>query len=245
MNALFIIPLISFLSTPTYTSEIYNNPIKIAVIDTGLNLSDPRFSDHLCLFGHRNFVQSETMEDRVGHGTFVAGLIEKYAKNANYCLMVYKYYKESEEGNDIRENLALEEAIKNKADIVNFSGGGDSFDKKEASLILSHPEITFVVSAGNEGRNLDDPQNTYYPASLFYPNIVVVASTDQKGNLAKTSNYSKRIKNTEIGVNAISYLPDNKTGTMSGTSMATAIFSGKLVDTLSKIWNSRGNDGHK
>ncbi len=210
--------------------------IRIAVVDTGLDLTDPRFKTHICHTGHKNFVEDESINDTHGHGTFVAGLIQQYASKSNYCLLIYKYYSESASGslNLKRESMAFREAIKNGASIINFSGGGGGFNEEEALLIAKNPKVTFVVAAGNEGEDLDVPGNYYFPASLFYKNMHVVGAIDSHGDRSKTSNYSKKIYDTELGENAISFLPNGKMGHMSGTSMATGIFSGKLVDKLSK-----------
>ena len=231
-----VLPLI-FLATFSQAAEnVCNKQIKVAVIDTGLDLTDPRFTDHLCKTGHYNFVNGESINDVNGHGTFVAGLIEKYAGNTNYCMVIYKYYNSQSSGiiNMNREVQALQLAVKNKVRIVNFSGGGPSFSEQESLLIRFNPKTTFVVAAGNEGENLDLPGNTFYPASLFYSNEEIVGSIDSNGEKAHTSNYGHMIKNKEIGEKVVSYLPNDKTGTMSGTSFSTAIFTGKLVDKLSK-----------
>jgi len=209
-------------------------PLRIAILDTGLNLKDSRFK-HLCPTGHKNFVKGETLDDVNNHGTFVAGLIEQYAKKSNYCMLIYKYYQESAPGevNQEREVEAIREAIDNHADIINLSGGGPTFDEDEALLIKYHPEITFVVAAGNDGLDLDVPGNYYYPASLFYGNIEVVGNIDSFGIRDPDSNYGKRVENKEVGVMVHGrFIKGN--GYMSGTSMSAAIFSGKLVDKLSK-----------
>ena len=49
-------------------------PLRVAVIDTGLDLSDKRFSSRLCKEGHEDFTHT-TIEDKSGHGTHVVGLI--------------------------------------------------------------------------------------------------------------------------------------------------------------------------
>jgi subtilisin family serine protease len=229
--------LLSFLIIPAQASKVCKkHTIKVAVVDTGLDLNDPRFKDHLCKTGHKNFVNDEPIDDFNGHGTFVAGLIEKYAGNTDYCLLIYKYYKESASGhyNLRRELWAFQEAIDNGADIINFSSGGSEFNEVEANIIKSHPKVTFVVAAGNDAVSLDIPGNNFYPASLFYDNIEVVENIDENGALSPSSNYGKRVKNKEMGENVVSYMPGGLTGVMSGTSISAAIFSGKLVDKRSR-----------
>lgn len=216
-------------------------PIKVAIVDTGLDLTDPRFKAHLCKTGHRNFVEFETATDLMDHGTHVAGLIQKYAGNANYCLLIYKYYSEDALGtmNMKREVLAFNEAIKNGATVINYSGGGPVFSEEEAIIIEKHPEITFVVAAGNEGQNLDVSGNEYWPASLFYPNIQVVESVNRDEVLSKNSNYTSKKHYLEVGEDVESYLPNGKVGVMSGTSMSCAVHTGKLVDKLSNLCENR------
>ena len=71
--------------------------LKVAVIDTGLNFQDDRFNRHLCRSGHKDFTDSG-LNDTNGHGSTVVSLIEKYARNANYCFLIYKFYLNSNSG---------------------------------------------------------------------------------------------------------------------------------------------------
>jgi thermitase len=219
---------------PALANHSCSKSLRVAIVDTGLDLNDPRFKGHICPTGHKNFVSNESLEDLNGHGTFVAGLIQQYAGDANYCLLIYKYYKDYEDHENInRENQSLQEAIDNGADIVNFSGGGSGFNEKEFLIIKNNPDVTFVVAAGNEHQNLDLPENKYYPASYWLKNEVVVENIDKSGILAPSSNYSKKAQK-EVGVDVLSYFPNNGVGTLTGTSMSTAIKTGKLVDSMLK-----------
>ena len=208
---------------------------RIAIIDTGLDLQDPRFQNHLCKTGHKNFLPDEGRWDINGHGTHVAGLIKQYAGDADYCILVYRFYSEQDPGkhNLDREILSIKEAIKNKATIINLSEGGPEFIEEEYLLIKNHPKITFVMAAGNDGKNLDIPGNEYYPGSYFLPNEKVVSSMGNNSMRSDFSNFSMKSE-WEIGENVKSTLPFGRMGYMSGTSQAAAIFSGKLVDRLSR-----------
>ena len=239
------------LSISAGASPHHCKPTKIAVVDTGLDLSDPRFKSHLCKTGHRNFVPKETMNDTVGHGTHVAGLVQEFATDVNYCILIYKYYQNASSSaqNVRREILALQAAIDNGATVINFSGGGPGFNDDESKVIKNNPQVTFVVAAGNEGQNLDTPGNEYYPASYFYPNLVVVGAVGVNGIRTRYSNYGKHVENWELGEEVISTLPcdvnevgSRCTGRMSGTSQATAIFSGKLVAKKSNSCEYSHND---
>lgn len=206
--------------------------LKVAIVDTGLDLKDPRFKDHLCKSGHQDFT-GEGIEDSVGHGTHVSGIIQHYADNGNYCLLIYKYYSYAASGklNQEREVMAFKEAIKQKVAIVNFSGGGENLYNPEKEVIKHGPHTLFVVAAGNEHHDLDEVCD-YYPACLNLKNILVVGSTDSEGIRSNYSNYGSIVSDWEIGENVMSTLPDDREGHMSGTSQATAIQTGKLIRVM-------------
>lgn len=227
--------------------KVVHKQLRVAIIDTGLNFKDPNFSKHLCPSGHKNFVVEESMKDMEGHGTCIASIIETYAGKSDYCLLIYKFYSKSVSSakNIEREALALSEAVKNDADIVNLSAGGPGFSDLERDTIKDNDDTVFSVCAGNEGQNLDIAGNEYYPASLFYDNIFPIGSIDKKGKISKFSNYGKKIKIYEVGEDVKCLSIYDKDVMDSGTSMATAIFTGKLIDKLSKTNKNGVNDVHK
>ena len=72
--------------------------------------------------------------------------------------------------------------------VVNMSMG--SFEPADwdcfASAAAKHPDMLFVVSAGNDGRDLD--QAPVYPAALPLENMVTVTSSDDFGRIGRGSN---------------------------------------------------------
>ena len=54
-----------------------------------------------------------------------------------------------------------------------------------------HPEMLFVVSAGNNGRDIDT--RPVYPAALKLANMITVTSAGADGRLARGSNWGARI----------------------------------------------------
>lgn len=206
-------------------------PLKrVAIVDTGLALNDPRFAARLCESGHKDFT-GKGLADFHGHGTHVAGLIVANAGDAEYCLIILKYYTDDAIGavNLRRERAAFRWAIEQGAVIVNFSGGGPEFDEDEYLTLRDNPQTTFVVAAGNEGKDLDVRGQEYFPASYKLPNVFAVGSLDAAGSRAFTSGWGSRVRYWERGDVVMSTLPGGKTGEMSGTSMATAVATGKLV----------------
>lgn len=209
---------------------------RVAIIDTGLDLKDERFKNKLCKKGHKNFVPEEVFADYIEHGTHVAGSIVEHSGDAYYCILIFKAFARKATGveNTFREYEGIKEAIKQGADIVNISAGGPDFNISEYKIIENNPQVTFVVAAGNESSNIDLFENFYYPASYGLPNIVSVGNIDYQGKRVPSSNYGTTVKAWEIGLNVYSTLPGDRMGYKTGTSMSTAIHTGKLVDKMSK-----------
>lgn len=199
--------------------------LKVAVIDTGLNLKDPRFRDVLCPSDHLDFT-GEGIEDYNGHGTHVAGLIKKYAKDAKYCLVILKYFP-GKRGSIAPLTDIILYAQKIHADFINISAGGNGFVEQEMNTILSANDITFIVAAGNDSHNLDESCN-YFPACYLLNNVTVVGALGLDGKRFSLSNYGSVVRGWEPGEQILSTLPEGE-GVLSGSSMATAIHTGKMV----------------
>lgn len=212
---------------------------RVAIIDTGLDLKDPRFSKLLCKTGrHWNFVNNNSNPyDTHGHGTHIAGLIKQYAGNKDYCLLIYKYYDDRNTGeqNLNYEISAFNRAIVDKADIINFSGGGAEFSTAELKSLRRAEQlgIQVVAAAGNDGKDTSLSGYAYYPANHHLSNMTVVGNLQSNSNgtcrMNPTSNRGKFVQKWEIGTDARSTLPRGYTGRLTGTSQATAIRTGKMI----------------
>jgi subtilisin family serine protease len=203
--------------------------LKIAILDTGLDLNDIRFKDVLCSEGHKNYT-SESISDVHGHGTHVTGLIKDYAGKENigkYCLVIYKIYGNHNGSKAARMVSGVIET--GDMNIVNISGGGKQPSDDEYNFIKTHPNVMYITAAGNEGENLAD--YPYYPASYNAPNIITVGAVDDNHFKLEASNFGKLGMVWELGKDVVS------TGIMgyrmlSGTSMATAIYTGRYIKKL-------------
>lgn len=179
-----------------------------------------------------------------GHGTHVAGIIGAKGNNgkgiAGICwnaqLMPLKFTDETGRGKTSNAIAALEYAIDMRKRGVNISvinnswGGGDRSEIlyetiKEAEAL----GILFVAAAGNDNQN-DNDQRSFYPASYNLPNIISVAASDCKDELASFSNFGvQSVDLVAPGEAIMSTLPGNKYGIMSGTSMAAPHVTGAAV----------------
>lgn len=207
-----------FLTILFSFNMLYANTLKVAVIDTGLNLKYSKYA-HLCSSGHKDFT-GEGFNDTIGHGTNVTGLIVNTAKIEDYCIILLKAY--SVKRAYITE--ALEYAYSINVNVINISGGGFNPLEQERNIVekILNSGITLVVAAGNNALDLDTNCN-YYPA-CYDSRIYVI------GNYSNSSNYGTVVDSYYDG--------ENKTAfgvTLSGTSMSTAIFTGYLLQTIALL----------
>lgn len=213
-------------------------PIKIVVIDTGYTA--PKIDDGspkpvFCKYGHADFTRGGTTfgripKDDMGHGTNVVHVIARYLgkvpKNS-YCIVVVKYYHKNISQRDSMDadGRSWRWALSLKADVVNFSSAGKNYFDEEASAVrkLLDRGSKVVVSAGNDGM-----LGVGYPAASD-PRLVVVGALKDDGKRLPRSNYGPEVTRWELG--------DNVCGgniCMSGTSQATAVATGKIVNKLIK-----------
>jgi major intracellular serine protease len=222
-------------------ASVHGDELKVGVIDTGLDITDTRLNSRLCPNSSQDFTGTGLV-DHHGHGTHVVGIIENRAKDANYCLAIFKFYDKNLAPEADLIN-ALKEAISQKLDIVNMSLGGKDFDQQEKDLICNNPHIKFIVSAGNDNEDLG--KTPTYPASYHCDNEVIVGATgdDYVGAIGQPkawfSNYGDIIDVWEPGSHIRSTLPNGQEGEMSGTSMSAASITGKAIYLLDKYVKNR------
>lgn len=159
------------------------------------------------------------------HGTHVAGICVAQANNALGLIGVQPYAKfiglktslNGETLSTFATMQAMEYVIglKNRGMnivAVNASYGDGVFDNDEFNIIqrLMDAGILLITAAGNEGINLDAPENqsNAYPNNYSLPNIISVAATDSNSELANFSNYgSTNVDIAAPGAQIYSTLP--------------------------------------
>ena len=85
----------------------------------------------------------------------------------------------------------VEHIVENSIRVVNLSMGSKKIQDWECfeKVASKYKDVIFVVSAGNNGFNIDE--NPIYPASLNLKNILAVTSSDKSGRLGRGSNYGQ------------------------------------------------------
>lgn len=214
-----------------------NDRIKVLVIDTGVDLSNPRIQEVLCPNEDHLTTAKDggsPLLDRKGHGTHISGIIRALAGNKGYCLAICRYYSDSMTGleNLIASTKCLKHASTINAQIVNFSGGGPEFNEEEFNTIKAG-NFALFTAAGNESQDFDKPGNSYYPGGYKLPNVISVGSVDIEGKRTHTTNFGASVKLHKPGENIYSALPgQSQFGYMSGTSQATAVATGDRLRAL-------------
>ena len=188
-----------------------------------------------------NFVSNNNdLTDNHGHGTHIAGIIGAEAGNnkgvagisPQVSLMILKYYDPKVPATDNLKNTvnAIRYAVKMKAHIINYSGGGTEFSQEEHDAIEEARKagILVVAAAGNERSNSD--KHKYYPADYGLTNIISVTAIDPSTEVLASSNYgTETVDIAAPGQNILWTLPNNTYGYMTGTSQATAFVTGAAV----------------
>ncbi|PCJ91882.1 MAG: peptidase S8 [Flavobacteriaceae bacterium] len=192
------------------------------------------------------------------HGTHVAGIIGAERNNGkgangvanNVAIMSIRAVPNGDEyDKDIA--LGIRYAVDNGAKIINCSFG-KSFSPNaqwvyDAIKYAASKDVLIVHAAGNDGADLDDPNNPNFPndqinnGAEISDNVITVGALDSKYGsevLASYSNYGKI--NVDVfapGTDIYSTVPNNKYKAMPGTSMASPAVAG----VAALIWSQYPN----
>jgi subtilisin family serine protease len=186
---------------------------------------------------------NNSLSDNHGHGTHIAGIIGAHGGKTSgvsgvapkVSLMILKYYDpKAPASNNLRSTVdAIRYAVKMKAKIINYSGGGTDYSAEEFAAVKEAEKngVLFVAAAGNEKSNSDEAGKHYYPADYQLSNIISVTAVNKEDTkVLPTSNYGVRTVDLAApGENIYSTLPNNQYGMMTGTSQATAFVTGVAV----------------
>ncbi|HSI80104.1 MAG TPA: S8 family serine peptidase [Solirubrobacterales bacterium] len=172
----------------------------VAVVDTGVDAAHPDLAANIAP-GGRDFVDDdEDPSDPEGHGTHVAGTIGAVGGNGvgvagvahEVGLLPIRVLDATGNGTDAEIAAGFAYAASHGARIVNASLGGEGAAPVLDAAIAAAPETLFVVAAGNGGEDGigDDNEATpIFPCNSPEPNVICVAATDSRDELAGFSNF--------------------------------------------------------
>jgi len=194
--------------------------IAVALIDTGVNYTLPEIASRLARDGEGQIIgydfQDEdarpfdakprkkpslngsrpgTPEPRgaqnarrrpLRHGTTVASILLQEAKGLRLIPLRYKA------GDPTAFSRIVHFISQTPARIVSMSLGGAKRDDWQpfAKAARHFKDLLFIVSAGNDGMDID--LAPIYPAAFRLPNFIVVASSDASGRYPRESNWGRR-----------------------------------------------------
>jgi subtilisin family serine protease len=224
----------------TNAGEIPNNGID----DDGNGYIDDIHGINTLIRDKNGKATSENM-DTHSHGTHVSGTIGAKQNNrigiagiaSNVKIMGIRTVPNNGDEKDIDVAEAFIYAAKNGAKIINCSFGkysneGEKLIPDTIKYIGDNYGVTVIAAAGNDSSDID--KKPTYPASFDAENLIVIASTGSNGSLSYFSNYGKvSVDVAAPGGNIYSTLPNNKYGSMSGTSMATPTTVGVFAELMS------------
>ncbi|KAH8312970.1 hypothetical protein KR067_005631 [Drosophila pandora] len=129
--------------------------VKVAIFDTGLTKNHPHFRN---VKERTNWTNEKSLDDRVSHGTFVAGVIASSKECLGFApdadLYIFKVFTNSQVSYTSWFLDAFNYAIYKKMNILNLSIGGPDFMDApfvEKVLELSANNVIMISSAGNDG----------------------------------------------------------------------------------------------
>lgn len=199
-----------------------NSSIKIAIVDTGVQLNHPDLT--LKLLPGYNFIDGNTNpSDGNGHGTHVAGIASAATNNVSGIAgmaplaSILPLRALDNTGNGTLTNIAnaIIYAADQGAQVINLSLGGSqgSVTLENAINYAWGKGSTILAAAGNEGSN-----TLTYPA--YYENVIAVGSTDSNDQKSSFSNYGTWVEVAAPGSNILSTYIGSNYAYLSGTSMA-------------------------
>lgn len=230
-----------FYTHPDLVDNMWNNPGEIA----GNNKDDDGDGYVDDIHGINAMDKTGDPLDDNGHGTHCSGIMGGsnvsgkgvFGVNQKVTIIGCKFL-DSEGGGRMSDALVcmdyfskLKTRTKNPVNIVainaSWGGGGSSKTMQEAIKVLGDNGILLVAAAGNDGD--DNDQVASFPANYKLPNIISVAATNNKDELASFSNYgSKSVHIGAPGMDIMSTYLNNEYKIFSGTSMATPYVTGLI-----------------
>lgn len=230
---------IDLLHVPNAWATTKGSGIKVAVLDTGIDVSHIDLRDNIGEVV--DFTFERDPRDYNGHGSHVAGIIGACNKLgsgmsgvAPACkIFSAKVLNSKGSGNFDWIVNGIDWAVSKKVDIISMSLGCPTpYNKMYEAIKRAYAAgITIVAAAGNDGQ-LNAGDDMGYPAR--YNEAIAVGSIDRGRNPSYFSSVGAELDIMAPGGGIYSTFPGNRYAVLSGTSQATPFISGICALILAK-----------
>lgn len=239
------------LTNQLWANGMKGQGIRVGVIDTGIDDGNQQLKSAIGS-GGKTFVKGKPTEDKVGHGTKVAGIIAaRPVKGSGFFgiapkATVIPFQQTSAEKAGTADSLAkaVDKAVAEGVDIINISQGTGAnphlLPTLEQSIARANAKgILVVASAGNGGA--DGGEKNMFPAAYSnkYPNVLAVAASDRNNERAPFSQSGNFVQIAAPGVDMVSTVPDGGNCVDQGTSFSAPYVTGAaaLLKAKHKDWS--------
>ena len=205
--------------------------VAIAILDSGIDTTHEDLKAKVVK--SINFSRARNADDRLGHGTHVAGIAAAVSNNglgvAGTCqrCVLYNVKVLGDDGAGAWDGIArgIIWAADNGAKVINMSFGAyaESLTVRDAVAYAWGKGVVLTAAAGNDGQNWG-----FYPG-VFEQTIAVAATTSSDARWASSNHGGNWVDLAAPGADILSTAPDHassywpsapKYGSLSGTSMA-------------------------
>jgi len=241
--------------TKTWDKISNTQPIVVAVIDSGLNVSHPDLQGRIAE-GYDYINNKVDVVDLSGHGTMVSGCIAAVTNNgigiagvggiSDIKIAPYRAggLSQGDTGLDLAYICAaiMDAANRPDVNVINMSFGGykDYPTLKAAIEYAANAGKILVASAGNEGDSADYAGKYCYPAS--YDHVISVAATTDKDERAYFSQHNDQVDLAAPGLGIYTTTMNGGYSYASGTSFSAPIAAGSCAVVMAANPNLRASE---
>ncbi|MEF2528675.1 type VII secretion-associated serine protease mycosin [Streptomyces sp. CS62] len=212
-------------------------PVRVAVIDTGVDRVNPQLAGALDVGAGKDFLdpKGDGTADTVGHGTKVAGLIAARPQGGTgfvglapeSVVIPIRQNDGQGKGNALSLAQAIDHAVAKGAHVVNISQDTDAALAADSELAKAvqralDAKVVVVASAGNDG--MSGEKRKTYPAA--FPGVLAVASSDRNNERAAFSQPGDFVGVAAPGVDMVSTVPGFGQCIDNGTSFSAPYVAG-------------------
>lgn len=219
--------------------------VKVAVIDTGIDLAHPDLVNNLRP-GINLVRPGRTPDDDNGHGTHVAGIIGAVSNSIGVVgiapnVELYPVKVLNNRGVGYLSDIiaGIDWAIANRMDIINLSLGTSEHiqSMQDAIRRADSAGVVVVAASGNSGKAI------MYPAA--YDEVIAVGMTNEDNEVERASSRGPQLDLVAPGDDILSTYKGQKYREMSGTSMAAphVVGAAALLEAV-PVRCDRNGDGH-